>query len=149
MAVPRALPDRAYKHPEQGGGTGAWLPWTSFIRRMPADHAQSAEARYAAFPYENTSPYMTSSQWEAFGYDRAYEAPAPANGPFPLVIVGTGLGFPGWGYLYFATRLASHGCVVAIQDSYRDTDLAGGQVFRRLNGSPKRCTIVPVTCPPR
>jgi dienelactone hydrolase len=81
---------------------------------------QSSEARYAAFPYENNSPYMTSSQWEAFGYDRAYEAPAPANGPFPLVIVGTGLGTPGWGYLYFATRLASHGCVVALHDSYKD-----------------------------
>jgi hypothetical protein len=87
---------------------------------------QSSEALYAAFPYENTSPYMTSSQWEALGYDRAYEAPAPANGPFPLVIVGTGLGTPGWGYLYFATRLASHGCVVAIHDSYRDTDWAWG-----------------------
>ena len=81
---------------------------------------QSPEAWYAAFPYENTSPYMTSSQWEAFGYDRAYEAPAPATGPFPLVIVGTGLGTPGWGYLYFATRLASHGCVVALHASYKD-----------------------------
>jgi hypothetical protein len=63
---------------------------------------------------------MTSSEWEAFGYDRAYEAPAPASWPFPLVIVGTGLGTPGWGYLYFATRLASHGCVVALHDSYKD-----------------------------
>jgi hypothetical protein len=96
----------------------------------PADARQisgrSSEALYAAFPYENKSPSMTSSEWEVFGYDRAYEAPAPANGPFPLVIVGTGLGCPGWGYLYFATRLASHGCVVAIHDSYKDTKWAWG-----------------------
>jgi dienelactone hydrolase len=90
----------------------------------PADAGQiteySAEAEYVAFPYENTSPAMTSSQWEEYGYDPAYEAPAPARGPFPLVMFGTALADPGWGYVYLGTRLASHGYVVAVVEAYRE-----------------------------
>jgi dienelactone hydrolase len=90
----------------------------------PADAAQitaqSAEAQYVARPYESNSLIMTSSQWEALGYDPAYESPAPANGPFPLVMFAPGMQCSGWAYLYFGTRLASHGYVVAVVEAYRD-----------------------------
>lgn len=82
--------------------------------------AQSAEALYVARPYESHSLIMTSSQWEALGYDPAYESPAPAKGPFPLVMFAPGTFQPGWSYLYFGTRLASHGYVVAVVEAYRD-----------------------------
>ena len=103
----------------------------------PADAAritaQSAEALYVAFPYDNNSLTMTSSQWEALGYDPAYESPAPAKGPFPLVMFSPGLQVPGWAYLYFGTRLASHGYVVAVVDAYRGATFAllgGGRLVR-------------------
>jgi hypothetical protein len=99
----------------------------------PADAARigvsSPEAVYAAFPYEKTSPLMKSSEWEALGYDRAFESPVAAKGPFPLVVFSTGLGTPGWGYLYFGTRLASHGFVVAINDAFRSVVWAPGMAL--------------------
>jgi hypothetical protein len=59
-------------------------------------------------------PTTTSSQWEPFGVDRAYQEPRPsARKPFPLVMFSPGL----WGSalydVYLAARLASHGFVVA------------------------------------
>ncbi len=58
-------------------------------------------------------PTTSSSQWEAYGADRAYQEPPPsAKGPFPLLMHSPGLGGAGWMYLYLTTRLASHGFVV-------------------------------------
>jgi hypothetical protein len=114
-----AIPSLAGQATVDGGAPGPFpVGHTSFLtkadnsgRRVavdvyyPADSSrittQSGEALYAAFPYQNNSPAMTSSQWEAFGYDRAYESPAAATGPFPLIVFGTALGFPGWGVCVF------------------------------------------------
>jgi hypothetical protein len=133
-----AIPSRAAEAPADGGKPGPYpIGHISFLTKVgntgrwiagdvyyPANAraitAQSPGARYPIFPYENTTPYMTSSQWEALGYDRAYEAPAPAQGPFPLIVFGTGQFTPGWGYLYFGTRLASHGYIVVVAEAYRD-----------------------------
>ena len=69
----------------------------------------------------NKPPVSTSTDWEAQGYDRAYEGPASSdNGPFPLVMLVAGSGAETWEYLYIGTRLASHGFVVAITDHDRD-----------------------------
>jgi hypothetical protein len=64
-------------------------------------------------------PTTTSSQWEAFGIDRAYQEPRPSSRkPFPLVMFSPGLGSPAWVDLYLAPRLASHGFVVAVTTHY-------------------------------
>ena len=78
-------------------------------------------AQYPLDEWSDKLPVSTSTDWEALGYDPAYEAPAPSgNGPFQLVVHLPGLGCPNWGYVYIGTRLASHGFVVAITDQYRD-----------------------------
>jgi hypothetical protein len=69
-------------------------------------------------------PTTSSSQWEAFGVDRAYQDPRPSSGkPFPLVMFSPGL----WGSAlhvgYLATRLASHGFVVAVTTHYGEAAL--------------------------
>ena len=74
-------------------------------------------AQYPLDEWTNKLPVSTSRDWEALGYDPAYEAPAPShNEPFPLVIVSPGFGSTNWCYLYIGTRLASHGFVVAATD---------------------------------
>lgn len=130
---------RAGVPPVDGGMPGPYpIGHTSFVCKgdedpgrqvavdvyYPADAAritaQSAEALYPAFPYENNTPFMTSSQWEAFGYDRAYESPLPARGPFPIIVFVPGYICPGWGYMFFGLRLASHGYIVAITTPYKE-----------------------------
>jgi len=74
-------------------------------------------AQYPLDPWSNKLPVSTSPDWEALGYDPAYEGPtASGNGPFPLVMVSPGWMTPDWSYLFIGTRLASHGFVVAIAD---------------------------------
>ncbi len=78
-------------------------------------------AQYPLDPWSNNLPVSTSTDWEALGYDRAYEAPTPsANGPFPLVMLSPGITCDNWLYLYIGTRLASHGYVVAAADHAND-----------------------------
>ena len=75
-------------------------------------------AQYPLDPWSNNRlPVSTSTDWEALGYDRAYEGPtASGNGPFPLVMLSPGYTDDNWEYLYAGTRLASHGFVVAVID---------------------------------
>ena len=74
-------------------------------------------AQYPLDPFSNNLPVSTSADWEAAGYDRAYEEPTPSGaGPFPLVMVSPGSNTDNWQYLYIGTRLASHGFVVAVTD---------------------------------
>lgn len=81
----------------------------------------SVEASYPLDPVGGHWPVTNSSNWERYGIDRAYEAPAPsADGPFPLVMFS-----PGWGNTYFANlytgvRAASHGFVIALLGHYGD-----------------------------
>jgi predicted dienelactone hydrolase len=71
-------------------------------------------ATYVMDPYFGGLPDTTSSDWEALGYDRAYEGPRPSRkGPFPLVVHSAGFTFPNWAILFLGTRLASHGYVFA------------------------------------
>ncbi len=74
-------------------------------------------ARYVMDPYFADIGYLsdtTSGDWEALGYDPAYEGSRPSRrGPFPLVVYSSGLTFPNWANLFLATRLAGHGYVFA------------------------------------
>ena len=78
-------------------------------------------AQYPLDPYTTKLPVSTSTDWEALGYDRAYEGPTPSSSsPFPLLVLSVGYSCDNWEYLYIGTRLASHGFVVAITDHDRD-----------------------------
>jgi hypothetical protein len=126
-----------FHHPLDGGMPGPYpVGHTSFVSQRdegrlvgadiyyPADAdritRRSREAVYAVDVYDPNLPSMTSSQWEAMGYDRAYEAPVRAPGQFPLIVFATGAGVPSFGYLYLGTRLASHGYIVAVVQGYRE-----------------------------
>jgi Platelet-activating factor acetylhydrolase, isoform II len=83
------------------------------------------EAQYPLDIFENQLPVTTSTQWEQYGYEHAYEAPKPSHdGPFPLVIFSPGWSGSYWAYIYIGTRLASHGYVVAILEHYSDWNWA-------------------------
>jgi len=65
-------------------------------------------------PVSNLLPSLTSSEWEIYGFDRAYQEPPPSSdAPFPLVVFSHGFGAHPMAYLYIGTRLASHGIAVA------------------------------------
>lgn len=103
----------------------------------PVDKASiSASTPEALYPldvlYQPTlkSP---SSEWEALGYDPAFQEPAPSGkGPFPLLLVSTGWGPYAWAHVSVGTRLASHGFVVAVPrhtgDQWYSTDPPGDHV---------------------
>ena len=75
------------------------------------------EATYVMDPLYADLDYLgdtTSADWEALGYDPAYEGLRPSRrGPFPLLVYSAGFTFPTWANLFLASRLASHGYVVA------------------------------------
>lgn len=83
--------------------------------------AAAPPAVYPLDPVGSHWPVSTSTQWERYGLDPAYEGLAPsADGAFPLIMFS-----PGWGNLYFANlftgvRAASHGFVVALLTHYAD-----------------------------
>lgn len=79
-------------------------------------------AEYLTDPYTGTTYLQPtfSTDWQEIGYDPAYEGPNPARGPFPLVMVSPGWGADHWYYIFIATRLASHGYVVAVLEHWAD-----------------------------
>jgi predicted dienelactone hydrolase len=79
-------------------------------------------AEYLTDPYTGTTylPPTFSTDWQNIGYDPAYEGPNPAHGPFPLVMVSPGWGADHWFYIFIATRLASHGYVIAVLEHWAD-----------------------------
>lgn len=91
----------------------------------PADRAAitpaSPEALYPLDPVAERWPMSRSSNWERYGFERAYEGvPVAPDRPFPVVMYS-----PGWTNAYhsglFASlRLASHGFVVAALTHYAD-----------------------------
>jgi hypothetical protein len=132
-----ASPARSDPCPVDGGSVGPFpVGHTSFVCTnssgrpvavnvwYPADShritRRSPEAVYVMDPYTFEVGSVTSSGWEALGYDRAYEAPVPAKGPVPLVMFSTGYWVPGFTYLYFGTRLASHGYMVAVVEHFNE-----------------------------
>jgi predicted dienelactone hydrolase len=75
------------------------------------------EATYVMDPFYADLGHLgdtNSADWEALGYDPAHERSRPSRrGPFPLLVYSSGFTFPTWANLFLATRLASHGYVVA------------------------------------
>ena len=62
-----------------------------------------------------TDLMFSSEEWEAMGYDPAYQEATPsARGPFPVLLVSHGWTPPAWMHTGLGTRLASHGFVVAV-----------------------------------
>jgi len=83
--------------------------------------SSTARAMYPLDPLSNVLSPLPSESWESLGYDPAYEAPAPASdGPFPLLMVSVAWQGSAWMYIYFGTRLASHGYVVAVVEEFND-----------------------------
>ena len=101
---------------------GVWYPVDSGTIT-----STSPPAQYPMDPWSNNLPVSKSTDWEALGYDPAYEGPTPsAAGPFPLVMVSPGWGWDNWEYIFIGTRLASHGFVVAVTDHYHEGQLNSG-----------------------
>jgi predicted dienelactone hydrolase len=83
--------------------------------------ASTPEAVYPLDPLYKTWMLSTSSDWEKYGIDGAYqEAPPSAHAPFPLVIFSPGWQGEAWAHISDATRLASHGFVVAVLYHFGD-----------------------------
>jgi predicted dienelactone hydrolase len=95
--------------------TGRTVPVSVFYPVDPSTITSSLPAaKYPLDSCANTLPVSSSANWEALGYDRGYEGPAPSGaGPFPLVMMSPGLGGDNSGYIFIGTRLATHGFVVA------------------------------------
>lgn len=84
-------------------------------------------------------PTTTSSQWEAFGLDRAYQEPRHSSrGPFPLLMLSPGLGSFSANFIYLGTRLASHGFVVAATIHYGDGALLWDPVTHLATAAQER-----------
>jgi predicted dienelactone hydrolase len=80
-----------------------------------ADVAGAARANYPMDPYWGYVPPKSSLVFEKYGLDAAYdEPPVSSKKPFPLVIFSPGWGGAAWHNVSMATRLASHGFVVAV-----------------------------------
>jgi hypothetical protein len=83
----------------------------------PADleGSPASEAAYQWDPLYMPALASTSSNWEIYGIDRAYQVPpVAAGGPFPLVMFSPGGGAKAWLHIGVAARLATHGFVVAV-----------------------------------
>jgi len=95
--------------------TGRTVPVSIFYPVDPRTITSSSPAaKYPLDSCANTLPVSSSANWEALGYDRGYEGPAPSGaGPFPLVMMSPGLGGDSSGYVFVGARLATQGFVVA------------------------------------
>jgi len=85
----------------------------------PVDRAivkgRPSDAVYPLDPLSSHAPTTYSDQWERYGIDPAFEGPIPSSDkPFPLVVFSPGGSAPTWLNTSTATRLASHGFVVAV-----------------------------------
>ena len=101
---------------------GVWYPAASKVPAARAPSTQAA-ARYpgtappASYPFDLFDPShgaCTSTDWEAKGYDPAYELATPKQGPFPLLMFSTARGGAVLDYVFIGARLASHGFVIAV-----------------------------------
>lgn len=78
----------------------------------------TSPALYARNPFA-PSQHFLSIHLEAYGIDAAWQEPPPsAQGPFPALIHSPGARAPWHAQIFVATRLASHGFVVAIVTHY-------------------------------
>jgi predicted dienelactone hydrolase len=87
----------------------------------PADVADASRANYPMDPLYGGVPAKSSEDFEKYGLDAAYDAPpVSSKKPFPLVIFSPGAFGAAWHHVSTATRLASHGFVVAVLYHYGD-----------------------------
>jgi len=87
----------------------------------PADVAGAARADYPLDPLYDGVPAKSSEEFEKYGLDAAFgDVPVSSKKPFPLVIFSPGWGGAAWNNISTATRLASHGFVVAVLYHYGD-----------------------------
>jgi len=87
----------------------------------PADVADAGRANYPLDPIYGGVPAKSSEEFEKYGLDAAYDAPpVSSKKPFPLVIFSPGAFGEPWHHVATATRLASHGFVVAVLYHYGD-----------------------------
>jgi hypothetical protein len=95
---------------------GRSIPISVFYPVSPSEvDSSSAPAEYPRDPVNRPGETLSSTLFEPFGVDPAYEAPRPSpHGPFPLIVFSPGLGEPATHYVYLGARLASHGYVVAL-----------------------------------
>jgi hypothetical protein len=112
--------------PSRPGDNGTWghrpIPVYVWYPVDPATVGSSTpEAVYPLDPIYGLAPDSTSSDWEKYGMDRAYQAPVPSSrGPFPLLMFSPGWGAEAWHHTSVGTRLASHGFVVAVVYHFGD-----------------------------
>ena len=152
------------RHAADGGEPGPFAAGhTSFVleqatgRRVavdvwyPSDRCDagpgSPQAVYTMDPYfPGSLPETTSADWEARGYDRAYERSRPSRrGPFPTVVYSSGSTFPTWANLFLATRLASHGYVFAAIQHYGEGSwpwYSWDNIFTIANSRPRDVSFV-------
>ena len=87
----------------------------------PADSVDGAgPALYPMDPFYGLLPPLPSPFFESQGFHKAYEEPAPADGPFQLVMFSPGWGAPAYGYTNIGPSLASQGVVFAAVTHYGD-----------------------------
>jgi len=77
--------------------------------------ASTPRAQYPLDMLNRPALMWSSEEWEALGYDPAFQAcPPSTKGPFPVLLGSGGWTPPAWYMTGIATRLASHGFVVAV-----------------------------------
>ena len=103
---------------------GGPRPIVTFIW-YPVDPEIEGELPAAVYPMNVSGlpglPDASSTDFEAYGIDPAYQEVAPSqDGPFPLVVFSPGMNGDSLGYVHIGTRLASHGFVVAVPTNFDD-----------------------------
>ena len=105
----------------RGVPPGRLIPVYVWYPVDPADVAGAARANYPMDPFWGYVPAKSSEVFEQYGFDAAFDAPpVSSKKPFPLVIFSPGWGGAAWHNVSMATRLASHGFVVAVLYHYGD-----------------------------
>lgn len=105
----------------RGAPPGRQIPVYVWYPVDPADVDGAARANYPMDPFWGYVPAKSSLVFEEYGLDAAYDAPpVSSKKPFPLVIFSPGWGGAAWHNVSTATRLASHGFVVAVLYHYGD-----------------------------
>ncbi len=123
----------ASRNPELGGRPIPVFVWYPVDAREIS--ASTPEAIYPLDTLYALFPDASSSDFEAFGADRAYQEPQPSRrGPFPLVMFSPGSGMDATMYVYLGTRLASYGFVVAVT-SHAGDGISSNDTFDSLSRS--------------
>ncbi len=94
--------------------TGRPIAVSVFYPAARGDVEHAGPAVYPLDPYYHQLPAASSRDFEAQGFDAAFEAPPVAHGRFPIVLFSSGAVFPDFSHVSLGARLASHGFVVVL-----------------------------------